>query len=71
VVRLIDIVVFPIGLQSPSVPSVLPLALPLGSPGSVQWLTVSLCICISQVLQSLSEDRYTRLLTASTSWHQQ
>jgi hypothetical protein len=26
------------------------LTLPLGSPGSVQWLAVSICICLSQVL---------------------
>ena len=50
VVRLLDIVVLPMGLQSPSAASFLPLTLPLGSPGSVQWLTVSICICIDQVL---------------------
>ena len=38
------------GFQSPSAPPVLPLAPPLGSPGSVRWLAVSICICISQVL---------------------
>jgi hypothetical protein len=27
------------------------LTLPLGSPCSAQWLTVSICICISQVAQ--------------------
>jgi hypothetical protein len=48
-------IVLPMGMQSPSAPSLLPLALPLGSLGSVQWLTVqwlavSFCICISQVL---------------------
>ena len=37
-------------LQSPSAPSVLPLALPLGFLGSVQWLDMSMCICIDQVL---------------------
>ena len=31
------------GLQSPSAPSVLLVALPLGSPGSAQWLVVSIC----------------------------
>ena len=35
-VQLVDIVLM--GLQSPSAPSVLPLALPLGSPGSVQMI---------------------------------
>ena len=39
--------VLPMGLQSPSAPSVLLLALPLGSPGSVGWLTMSICICFS------------------------
>jgi hypothetical protein len=48
-VQIVDIVL-PIGLQFPSAPSVLPLALPLGSPGSVTWLAVSICICIGQVL---------------------
>jgi len=38
------------GLQSPSAPSILSLALPLGSPGSVQWLAVNIRICIEQVL---------------------
>ena len=49
-VWLVDIVVLPIGLQSPSAPSVLPPTLPLGSLGSVCWLTVRICICIRQVL---------------------
>jgi hypothetical protein len=34
VIQLVDIVL-PMGLQSPSAPTVLPLALPLGSPASV------------------------------------
>ena len=41
-VCLVDIVLL-MGLQSPSAPSVLPLALPLGSLGSAQWLAVSIC----------------------------
>jgi hypothetical protein len=49
VVLLVDFVL-PVGLQSPSVPSVLPLAPPLGSLGSVQWLDGSICIGIGQVL---------------------
>jgi hypothetical protein len=49
VVQLVDIVLA-IGLQSPSAPSVLPLALPLGSPDSVQWLTLNIYIYIGQVL---------------------
>jgi hypothetical protein len=43
-VPLVDIVVFLNELQSPSVPSILPLALLLGLLGSVQWLAVSICI---------------------------
>ena len=39
-VQLIDTIVLPMGLQSPSAPSVLPLTLPLGSLGSVLWLWV-------------------------------
>jgi hypothetical protein len=47
------------GLQSPSAPLVLPLALPLGSPGSVQWLDVSVCICIGLLLvEPFSEQPY-------------
>ena len=48
-VQLIDIVL-PMGLQSPSAPLVLTLALLLGSLGSVQWLAMSICICIGGVL---------------------
>jgi hypothetical protein len=47
VAQLVD-TVLPMLLQSPSAPSVLPLALPLGSSGSVQHLAVSFCICIGQ-----------------------
>ena len=50
---LVDIVVLSVGLKSPSAPSVLPLTLSLGSLGSVQWLAMSICIYISQVLAEL------------------
>ena len=57
-VQLVAIVLLT-GLQSPSAPSVLPLALPLGLPGSVQWLAVNICICIGQVLvEPLREQPY-------------
>ena len=46
--QLVDIV-DPMGLQSPSAPSVL-LNPPLGSPCSVQWLATYIRICISQAL---------------------
>jgi hypothetical protein len=48
VVHLVDILRC-MGLLSPSAPSGLPLALPLGCPGSMQWLAVSIYICIGQV----------------------
>ena len=58
VVQLVNIVL-PMRLQFPSYPSVLPLAFPLWSPGSVRWLDVSICICISQVLvETLREQPY-------------
>jgi hypothetical protein len=49
-VWLVDIVVLPMGLQTPSTPSVLALTSPLGSLHSVQWLAVSILICLSQDL---------------------
>jgi hypothetical protein len=51
---LVDIIVLPVGLQIPSAPSVLSLTptlgTPLGTPCLVQWLTVSICLCICQAL---------------------
>ena len=47
---LVDIVVFPMGLQTPSAPSVFSLTSPLGTPCSVQWLAVSIRLCICQAL---------------------
>jgi hypothetical protein len=41
------------GLQTPSAPSVLSLTPPLGTPCSVQWLAVSLQLCICQALAKL------------------
>jgi hypothetical protein len=49
VVELVDIVLS-IGLQPPSAPSFLPLTLPFRSPGSILWLAVRICICLSQML---------------------
>jgi hypothetical protein len=37
-------------LQTPSAPSVLSLIPPLETPCSVQWLAVSICLCICQAL---------------------
>jgi hypothetical protein len=47
---LVDIVVPPMGLQTPSAPSVLSLPPPLGNLCSVQWLALSICLCICQAL---------------------
>jgi hypothetical protein len=44
------IVVPPMGLQTPSAPSVLSLDLPLGTLCSVQWLAESIHLCICQAL---------------------
>jgi hypothetical protein len=45
---LVDTVVLPLELQTPSAPSVLSLTPPLGTPCSVQWLAVSIHLCICQ-----------------------
>jgi hypothetical protein len=49
-VWLVDIVVLPMGLQTPSAPSVPPLNSPLGSPSSIQWLATCIHICIDLAL---------------------
>ena len=49
-VWLVDIVVFPMILQTSSAPSVLPLTSKLGSQSSFWWLTASIHICISKNL---------------------
>jgi hypothetical protein len=70
-VWLVDFVVLPMGLQTPSVPSVLPRTPPFGFLGSVQWMTVSIYICIGQALADPLRGSHIRLLSASPSWHQQ
>ena len=47
---MVDFVVLPMGWQTPSSPSVLSLTLLFGTPCSVQWLTVSICLCICKAL---------------------
>ena len=47
---MVDIVVLPMGLQTPLAPLVLSLTPPLGTPLSVQWSTVSICLCTYQTL---------------------
>jgi hypothetical protein len=49
-VCLVDISVLPMGLQTPSAPSVLSLTPPLGALHSFHWLDVSICLCICQAL---------------------
>jgi len=44
-------IVLSMGLQTPSAPSVLSLTPPLGTLGSVQWLAVSIHICIFQTME--------------------
>jgi hypothetical protein len=46
----VEIVVLPMGLQTPSAPSVLALTSPLGSLCSVWCLAACICICIGQAL---------------------
>ena len=48
--RLVETMVLPMGLSSPSIALVLALTLPQGSLTSVQWLTVSICIFLCQLL---------------------
>jgi len=62
----VDTVVLPKGLQSPSAPTVHSLAPLLGSPCSVQWLAVSIHICICQ---ALAESLRRQLYQAPTSKH--
>jgi hypothetical protein len=49
-VWLVDIVVFPMGLQTPSAPWILFLTPPLETLCSVQWLAVSIHLCTCQVV---------------------
>ena len=48
--QLVDIVLLPMGLQTPSAPLVLSLAPPLGSLCSVQWLAANISLCICKAL---------------------
>jgi hypothetical protein len=49
-VWLLDIVVLPMELQTPSTPSVPSLTPLLGTPHSVQWLAANIHLCISKAL---------------------
>jgi hypothetical protein len=63
---LVDIVVFPMELQTISTPSALSLTPPLGTQCSVQWLAVSICLCICQ---ALAEPLRKQLYQTSVSKH--
>jgi hypothetical protein len=63
---LVDIVVPPMGLQTISAPSVPSLTPPLGTLCSVQWLAVSICLCICH---SLVQPPRRQLYQASVSKH--
>jgi hypothetical protein len=52
-VWLVGIVVVPMGLQTPSTPSILFLTPLLGTPRSVQWLAASIHLCICKTLAGL------------------
>ena len=47
---LLDVIVLPMGLQTPSVLAVLTLTHSLGSWCSIQWLTMSIYLCICKAL---------------------
>ena len=65
-VWLVAIVVLPLGLQTPSAPSVLPLTPPLGTLHSLQWLALSIYLCICQ---ALAEPLRRQLYQAPVSMH--
>jgi hypothetical protein len=65
-VWLVDIVVLPMELQTPLAPLILSLTPPLGNPCSVQWLAVSIHLCICQ---SLVEPLRSQLYQDSVSKH--
>jgi hypothetical protein len=66
---LVDITVLHMGLQIPSSPSVLSLIPPLGTPCSVQWLALSIWLCICQALVELSRPTRRQLYQAPISKH--
>ena len=65
------LILFFLGLQTPSGPSVLSLTPPLGTTCWVQWLPQASTSVFVRLWKSLSGDSYIRLLLASTSWYSQ
>jgi hypothetical protein len=59
-VWLVDIVVPPMRLQTPSAPSVLSLTPPLGTPCSVQWLAASIQLYLSGSSRASQETAMSR-----------
>jgi hypothetical protein len=70
-VWLVDIVVLPLGLQTPSTPLVPSLTPLLGTPHSVQWLAANIASEFVRLWQGHSGDSHIRLLSACTSWYPQ
>jgi hypothetical protein len=65
---LVGIILLPMGLQTPSAPSVLSLTSPLRTLCSVQWLASSIHLCICQA-QALTEPLRRQLYQAPVSKH--
>jgi hypothetical protein len=63
---LVDIVFLSMGLKTPSSPSVLSLTPPFGTPCSVQWVAMSICLC---TYQSLLEPLRSQVYQAPISKH--
>jgi hypothetical protein len=70
-VWLVDIVVLPTRLQTPSASMVLSLTPPLGTLCLVQWLASRSNLWFFRLWQSLSGDSFIRIVSACTSWHPQ
>jgi hypothetical protein len=74
-VWLVDIAVLPVGLQTPSTPSVLSLTPLLRTLCSVQWLSANICLCICKALAGpLRRQPYQAVLNIFfiyISWHPQ
>ena len=69
---LVHIVVPPMGLQTPSALWVLSLPTSLGTLCSIQWLAVSIHLCIHQVLaEPLRKQPYQAPISKHFSWHWQ
>lgn len=68
---LVDILVLPKGLQTPSAPSVLSITPPLVTLCSVKGCLQASTSVLVRLWQILSGDSYHRLLSACTSWHSQ